>query len=171
MKDLLRRHPSPAMVVAFVALLAALSGTAIALPGTNTVDSGDIKNNNVRSKDIRNNNVRGTDIRTGAVASGDVADDSLTGNDIAEASLGKVPSAANADNAANAATAANALALGGTDASAYAKNLQLGPFRGVAHGLRRPKDHRVRLSGRDGRDRCRSLHDSAVRRPPSTCSR
>ncbi len=45
MRDFLARRPSPAMAVAFVALLAALSGTAIALPGTNTVDSGDIKNN------------------------------------------------------------------------------------------------------------------------------
>jgi hypothetical protein len=124
MKGSLRRHPSPAMVVAFVALLAALSGTAIALPGTNTI----------RSKDIKTSNVRGSDIRTGAVRSGDVGDDSLTGADIAESSLGKVPSAASADNAtsaasaASAATAANAAALGGIDASAYAKNLQLGPF-------------------------------------------
>ena len=52
MRDFLARRPSPAMAVAFVALLAALSGTAIALPGTNSVDSGDIKNSTVQSKDI-----------------------------------------------------------------------------------------------------------------------
>ena len=42
------RRPTPAMAVAFVALLAALSGTAVALPGTNSVDSGDIKNKRLR---------------------------------------------------------------------------------------------------------------------------
>jgi len=31
------------MAVAFLALLAALCGTAVALPGRNTVDSGDIR--------------------------------------------------------------------------------------------------------------------------------
>jgi hypothetical protein len=38
MRKLLARRPSPAMAVAFAALLAAVSGSAIALPGTNTVD-------------------------------------------------------------------------------------------------------------------------------------
>ena len=98
MRDFLARRPSPAMAVAFVALLAALSGTAIALPGTNTVDSGDIKNSTVRSKDVRNNNLKGTDVRN----------DSLTGSDINEGTLGQVPSAANAANAANATNATNA---------------------------------------------------------------
>jgi hypothetical protein len=79
-------RPSPAMAVAFVALLAALSGTAIALPGTNTVNSGDIVNNTVRSKDVRNNNLRGKDVRN----------DTLTGNDIDESTLGTVPSATTA---------------------------------------------------------------------------
>ena len=44
MSAFLQSHmPSPAMAVAFGALLAALSGTAVALPGTGTVDSGDIR--------------------------------------------------------------------------------------------------------------------------------
>lgn len=99
MRDFLARRPSPAMAVAFVALLAALSGTAIALPGTNTVDSGDIKNNVVRSKDIRNNNVRGRDVRTSTLNGTDVLDDSLTGDDINESTLGTVPSATSATTA------------------------------------------------------------------------
>jgi hypothetical protein len=75
------------MGVAFVALLAALSGTAIALPGTNSVNSGDIVNNTVRGKDIRNGSVGGKDIKNGSVKSLDVGDDSLTGTDINESTL------------------------------------------------------------------------------------
>lgn len=51
------RRPSPAMAVAFVALLAALSGTAVALPGKNGVDSGDIRKNAVNSKKVKNNSL------------------------------------------------------------------------------------------------------------------
>jgi hypothetical protein len=100
MRDFLAsRRPSPAMAVAFIALLAALSGTAIALPGTNTVDSGDIKNGAVKTKDIKNNDVR----------SGDVRNNALTGADINESTLGQVPSAnsANSANTANTANSAN----------------------------------------------------------------
>src|SRR3712207_8155515 len=57
-----------------------------ALPISNTVDSGDIKNNTVRSKDLRNNNIRGTDIRTGAVGSSDIRDNRVTGADVLERS-------------------------------------------------------------------------------------
>lgn len=99
MRRLRQRRPTPAMAVAFIALLAALSGgTAIALPGKNTVDSGDVKRNSLRSGDVRNNSLRGIDVRN----------DTLTGTDVNESSLGKVPSATNADNAANAANATNA---------------------------------------------------------------
>ncbi len=41
------------LVVAVVALVAALSGSAIALPGSNRVDSGDIKNGVVGTKDMK----------------------------------------------------------------------------------------------------------------------
>jgi hypothetical protein len=42
-----------ALVVGVVALVAALSGSAIALPGQNSVDSGDIKNGQVSVKDMK----------------------------------------------------------------------------------------------------------------------
>jgi len=73
------RRPSPALIVAIVALIAALTGSAIALPGKNTVTSNDIAKNAVRSSDVKN--------------------DSLKGKDIKESSLGQVPSAARADSA------------------------------------------------------------------------
>ena len=36
------RHPSPAMVIALIALFVSLGGTAAALSGSNTVQSNDI---------------------------------------------------------------------------------------------------------------------------------
>ena len=99
MRRLLSTRPSASMAVAFVALLAALSGTAVALPGKNTVDSGDIKKGNVKNSDLGRN----------AVTSGKVKNNTLTGSDINESKLGKVPSATSADTAATAANAANAV--------------------------------------------------------------
>jgi hypothetical protein len=48
-----RRLPSPAMVVAVIALVTALTGAAVALPGRNSVTSNDIKPKNVKKSDIR----------------------------------------------------------------------------------------------------------------------
>jgi hypothetical protein len=84
MKDLMRRRPSPAMVVALIALFVALGGVSYGL-ATGSVNSREILNNTVRSVDLRNNNATGTDLRN----------DSLTGSDILESSLDQVPSAAN----------------------------------------------------------------------------
>jgi hypothetical protein len=73
-----KRLPSPALVLAFVALVAALgTGSAFALKGKNTVDAGDIKKNAVRTAKVKNNNLTGADIRN----------DSLTGADINESTL------------------------------------------------------------------------------------
>jgi hypothetical protein len=93
------RLPSPALVIAFIALLAGLSGTAIGLPGKNSVDKNDIRKGAVRGKAIAKNAVTGSKIKGGAVRSSDVGNDSLTGDDVNESSLAKVPSAAAADNA------------------------------------------------------------------------
>jgi hypothetical protein len=43
-----------ALAVAVVALVVALVGPALGLPGRNRVNSGDIRNESVRSKDLRN---------------------------------------------------------------------------------------------------------------------
>jgi hypothetical protein len=71
--------PSPAMVVAVVALVMSLSGGAYAL----VITGKSIKNGSVTGKDLRNHSVRGTDVRK----------DSLGGGAIKESSLGPVPSA------------------------------------------------------------------------------
>jgi len=122
MSRMLGARPSAAVWIAFIALGVALSGTAVALPGTSSVDSGDIRNNTVRSKDLRNNDVRGRDIRTGTVRSGDVRNDALTGADVAESSLGEVPRATRADSATTAANAAN---LAGEPAGDYLNDIRM----------------------------------------------
>src|SRR5918999_2722254 len=103
------RWPPPAMAIAFIALLAALSGTAVALPGKNTVDSGDIKRGAVKTSDIARSSVRGASVANGSLSGADARDDSLSGADIQESTLGTVPSAstANSANTANTANSAN----------------------------------------------------------------
>jgi hypothetical protein len=56
---------SPALVLSVVALFAALSGAAVALPGANTVDSGDIIDDKVKSVDIKDGEVGAPDIGDG----------------------------------------------------------------------------------------------------------
>ncbi len=54
--------PSPAMALAFVALLVALGGTATALDGKNKVDNNDLKKNTVDSANIVKNQVKAEDV-------------------------------------------------------------------------------------------------------------
>jgi hypothetical protein len=116
-KSLLHRRPSPALVIASIALFVSLSGVSYGV-ATGFIDSREIKNNEVRSvdlrnndirtRDLRNNEVRGLDIRNSTVQGRDVALNTLTGTDIREDTLEKVPSAAAADTATTATTAGSA---------------------------------------------------------------
>ena len=111
MKSILRRRPSPALVISCIALFVSLGGVSYGV-ATGFIDSREIKNNEIRSADlrnnqirtfdIRNNEVRGFDIRNSSVQGRDVALNTLTGADIAEGELGKVPSATAADTAGSA---------------------------------------------------------------------
>ncbi len=67
MRALRRRRPSPAMVIAMVALFAALGGTATALRGKNTVRSDDIAPAQVKTQDIRGNAVKAGKIAPNSV--------------------------------------------------------------------------------------------------------
>src|SRR4051812_21834270 len=60
MRRLLRYRPSPAAVIAFVALFVALGGVGYAAA---KIGSRQIKNNSILSKDIRNRTIRGKDVR------------------------------------------------------------------------------------------------------------
>src|SRR5262245_29947259 len=61
-------RPSPALGVAFLALLVALGGTATALDGKNNVDSNDIKKNAVDSANIAKNQVKADDVLESSLA-------------------------------------------------------------------------------------------------------
>jgi hypothetical protein len=105
MSRILRRRPSPAMVVAFVALCVALAGTATALPGRARVKKDDIARaavraqhiyqNAVRSKHIKARNVTRSKIAKRSINSELVGKDAITGENIVESSLTTVPAASN----------------------------------------------------------------------------
>ena len=95
MSRIASRRPSASLVIACLALFVALGGVGYAAA---TIGSSAIVDNSIRSKDVRNNDLRGKDVRGNP----------LKGTDVDESSLGKVPSAANADSAATAAHATNA---------------------------------------------------------------
>jgi hypothetical protein len=107
-----RRGPSPAMIVAIIALVLALSGTAFAALGKNSVGTRQLKSKAVTTGKIASN----------AVNAAKVADHSLTGQDINIGALGTVPRATSADSAGNANT------LGGHGAACPAGTVLL---RGV----------------------------------------
>ncbi len=98
MNSPMRSRPSPSLVVSMVALFIALSGTAMALPESDTVFSDDIVNEEVTSADIANANVTGSQLRNlsvtnanlaaDAVRTGRVRNRTLTGADLADDGIG-----------------------------------------------------------------------------------
>jgi hypothetical protein len=112
MKDRIRiNRPSPAMVVALIALVVAMAGTgyaAVNLP-KGSVGAKQLKKNSVSKAKIQRNAVTKTKIRRNAVTRAKLATNAITGNkiknrsvlgkDIRVNSLSKVPSAATADTA------------------------------------------------------------------------
>lgn len=114
MSALTRRipRPTPALVVAIVALFAALGGTSYAAA-------------KITGKMIENSTITGTDVKNKSLGPSDIKPESLTGGQINEVALGTVPHAANADNAVNAqnaAKAADADKLGGLAATDFMLN-------------------------------------------------
>ena len=100
--SILRRRPSPALVISIIALFVSLSGVSYGVATgfidsreikNNEIRSLDIRNNEVRTRDLRNNEVRGIDIRNSTVQGRDIALNTVTGEDVKEDTLGKVPSA------------------------------------------------------------------------------
>jgi hypothetical protein len=68
MTRLLHYRPSPAVLIAMIALFVSLGGVSYGV-ATGSIDSREIKNNTVRSKDIRNRAILGKDIRNDTVTS------------------------------------------------------------------------------------------------------
>lgn len=59
--------PSPALLLSMVALVVAMAGTAVALPGSNTVKSNDIAKNAVKGKDIASDSIKTRHLRDGKI--------------------------------------------------------------------------------------------------------
>jgi hypothetical protein len=111
------RRPSPALVVAVLALVVACAGTATA---ATLITGREIRNDSVTGADIRDRSLRGRDIGSNTVTgrnvnglSGrDVIPNGLDGSDIDEDTLDTVPSAARSNTAAVADALAHATVRG-----------------------------------------------------------
>ena len=119
------KRPSPALVIAFVALIVALTGTAFSAIAPKSVSSRQLKPRAVTTKKIANN----------AVTSAKVRRNTLSGSDFNLAALGTVPEVVSAQAAANANTVGGhgAACPGGTTlirGTCY-DNVPAGPILGI----------------------------------------
>jgi hypothetical protein len=164
MNRIMRARPSPAMVVALVALFVSLGGTAAALQGSNTVFSDDIVDGQVRSQDISNTN---------GVRSVDVRNDNLTGGGLTAADLG-ANSVLTAEIGTGAVTggkvAANTLGTGQVSeasldyASAGCKLGLVHSFARIKGGPGMPSTYTTSSTWRDFVHNCASRATTEVRR-------
>lgn len=117
-----RRLPSPALVVAMIALMVALGGSALAVSAAkNSVTTKSIKNNAVKTKKLANGAVKETKLADGAVTTAKVADAAITTGKVANAAVttdkladGSVTTPKLADDAVNSAKIASG-SVGNTD--------------------------------------------------------
>lgn len=89
MTTIRRFQPTPAFVLALIALVVAMSGTAVAVTALapNSVKSKHIVNGQVKAKDLGPNSVRGPKVQDASLTAADVADGSLAGADVTDGSL------------------------------------------------------------------------------------
>lgn len=131
MRKLLGRRPSPAMVVACIALLVALGGTSIAAVSqvaNNSVGAAQLKSNAVTTPKIKNNAVTGPKIASNAVAAAKIASNAVGSAKIATNAVTGAKIAANAvtsDKVQDGSLAAADFATGAIPApsNAYARFL------------------------------------------------
>ena len=76
--------PQPAMVVAVIALIAAIGGSAYA---ASKIDTEDIANNAVTARQVENDSLKGKDFKEGGLTGTDVRDDKITGKQVNEDKL------------------------------------------------------------------------------------
>jgi hypothetical protein len=145
MKRLLTRRPSPAMIVALLALFVALGGSSYAAV---KIGARDIQRGAVGTRAIANNSIRSADIHEATVSGADVKDDSLTNADIDNSNLSAftaksaetatrattATTATSATTATNATNADNAGKLDGLDSTDFTRpacTSQTGALKGV----------------------------------------
>jgi len=116
MQRAFRRRPSPAMVIALIALFVALGGTGYA-----ALNPGQFPNNSIPGKKLKNNSVPGGK---------KLKRNSVTGRQIKESSLSTVPRARNSERFGGqlpgsfleaGATAANSQRLGGLETTSFVR--------------------------------------------------
>jgi len=88
MKEAARRRPSPALVISFIALAVAITGTASALEGRNQVRSDDIAPNAVKSSDVAANAVKSLEIARNAVKGPEIATNAVGQQEVANGAIG-----------------------------------------------------------------------------------
>jgi hypothetical protein len=76
--------PKPAMIVALVALIAAVGGSAYAAA---KIDTQDIANDAITARQVENDSLKGKDFKDGGLKGKDLKDDKLTGKQINEDKL------------------------------------------------------------------------------------
>ena len=79
-QKLLSRRPSPAMVVALVALVSSLTGVAV---GATLITGADVKNGSIGTKDLKNGGVTAKDLKRNSVRTKKVKNGSLLAQDFA----------------------------------------------------------------------------------------
>lgn len=136
MSRISRLRPSPAAVIGTVALVFALSGVAVALPGKNTVATKDIKKNAVTTPKLKNAAVTGAKLGDGAVTTAKIDAEAVTGAKVNEATLGKVPAATSADTAAKATAAESATKATTADNALELEGRTLSQVRPLAGGVK-----------------------------------
>ena len=88
MTSIKRFQPTPAFVIAMIALLVAMSGTAVAAGlAANSVKSKQIVNGQVKSQDLGDNAVDGGKVKDSSLSGGDVLDGSVIGTDVQDGTL------------------------------------------------------------------------------------
>ena len=105
-RSLARHRPSPAFVVALIALFMSLGGVGYAAV---KINGKSIRNNSIPAKKLKTKSIPAKKLRDGAVTAAKVRKDALGGAQVNESALGQVPSAADAQ------------ALDGKPAAAYAE--------------------------------------------------
>ncbi len=79
-----RMLPRPAMIVAVVALIAALGGSAYA---ATKIGTDDIQNNAITARQVENGTLKGKDFKEGGLTSSDVRDGKLKLEDLSDATV------------------------------------------------------------------------------------
>jgi hypothetical protein len=89
MTTIRRFQPTPAFVLALIALVVAMSGTAVAVTAIapSSVKSKHIANGHVKVRDLAADAVRGPKVQDASLSGADLADESLAGADVQNGSL------------------------------------------------------------------------------------